>query len=98
VACAVTQDADGLSTRLGEPLIKRGGAEFKLDAKKVLQTWEIVARDLTKEARLGSGQFGDVFEGTYRGTKVSTSLAFPICALLWCAQGNTRMRVRAIFS
>mmetsp|Transcript_12933 Transcript_12933/g.18175 ORF Transcript_12933/g.18175 Transcript_12933/m.18175 type:complete len:480 (+) Transcript_12933:110-1549(+) len=65
------KDADGLSTNLRDPLVKRGGAEFKIEAKKGLNEWEIAAKDLTRNVRIGSGQFGDVFEGTYRGDKVA---------------------------
>lgn len=64
-------DADGLSTNLSEPLVKRGGAEFKQEAKKGLNAWEIAARDLTRTTRLGDGQFGEVFEGIYKGNKVA---------------------------
>jgi hypothetical protein len=65
------RDADGLSTNLREPLVKRGGQEFKLEAKRGLNEWEIAAKELTRDVLVGSGQFGDVFEGTYRGEKVA---------------------------
>lgn len=66
------KDADGLCTHLVKPKIKEGGKEFKIDAKKFRAGgWEIQARDLTRTTRLGSGQFGDVFEGTYKGEKVA---------------------------
>lgn len=66
------KDSDGLSSNLVQPLIKQGGREFKVDAKKfVAGGWEISPRNLTRGAILGSGQFGDVFEGTFQGTKVA---------------------------
>jgi len=65
------KDADGLSTILLEPLIKRGGEEFKVKAKEGLAEWEIAPKELSKTVRVGGGQFGDVFEGTYRGVKVA---------------------------
>lgn len=66
------KDADGLCTHLVKPKVKEGGKEFKIDAKKFKAGgWEIQARDLTRTTRLGSGQFGDVFEGTYKGEQVA---------------------------
>eukprot|EP00040_Diaphanoeca_grandis_P030782 m.182709 g.182709 ORF g.182709 m.182709 type:complete len:482 (-) comp32130_c1_seq1:69-1514(-) len=65
-------DADGLSTKLVKPLKKANGEEFKIDASKfTVGGWEIPARHLSRETRLGSGQFGDVYEGTYKGEKVA---------------------------
>lgn len=66
------KDADGLCTHLVKPKIKEGGKEFQIDASKFKAGgWEIQARDLTRTTRLGSGQFGDVFEGTYKGERVA---------------------------
>eukprot|EP00039_Didymoeca_costata_P000313 m.45098 g.45098 ORF g.45098 m.45098 type:complete len:475 (+) comp10191_c0_seq1:295-1719(+) len=65
------KDPDGLSTHLVEPLMKRGGAEF-IDKKKFkVGGWEIDPKYLTKDHLLGSGQFGEVYEGTYKDTKVA---------------------------
>lgn len=65
-------DSDGLSTLLTVPLLKQGGREFKVDAKKFAAGgWEILPRDILSGAALGSGQFGDVFEGTHKGVKVA---------------------------
>nr|BAF02917.1 protein tyrosine kinase CSK [Monosiga ovata] len=64
------KDADGLCTRLRKPVVKQGGREFKIDARKFVN-WEISPREIVKSAQIGSGQFGDVFEGLYRGQKVA---------------------------
>eukprot|EP00050_Salpingoeca_kvevrii_P016311 m.54327 g.54327 ORF g.54327 m.54327 type:complete len:482 (+) comp6836_c1_seq1:107-1552(+) len=65
-------DADGLSTRLTKPLVKQGGREFKIDRKKFqICGWEIPRKAVIKSQLLGSGQFGDVFEGSYQGQKVA---------------------------
>lgn len=63
------QDSDGLSTKLVTPLNKQGGREF-ID-KKTFSQWEISPRQLTKGAILGSGQFGDVYEGKFNGKQVA---------------------------
>jgi c-src tyrosine kinase len=63
------KDADGLCYKLVKPLLKQGGKEF-IDRKK-FGVWEINSKDLIKENLIGSGQFGEVFEGTYRDTKVA---------------------------
>lgn len=64
------RDADGLCTNLRKPVVKQGGREFKVDARKFVN-WEISPRDIVKNNLIGSGQFGDVFEGMYRGQKVA---------------------------
>lgn len=54
-------EADGLCTNLRMPLVKQDGREFKVDARKFKSGgWEIMAKDLTRTTRLGSGQFGGV--------------------------------------
>jgi len=63
------RDADGLCYKLVKPLLKQGGKEF-IDRKK-FGVWEINSKDLIKENLIGEGQFGEVFEGTYRDTKVA---------------------------
>lgn len=65
-----TKDADGLVTNLTSPIVKQGGREFKFDARKLVQ-WEISPREIVKNALIGSGQFGDVYEGSYQGQKVA---------------------------
>lgn len=68
----VENDDHGLSTLLKTPLVKQGGKEFKVDAKKFKEGgWEIQPKDLIFGAALGSGQFGDVFEGRHKGVKVA---------------------------
>lgn len=62
-------DPDGLSTKLVDPLMKRAGAEF-IDRTR-FNRWEIDPKYLTKEQLIGSGQFGEVYEGTYKGIKVA---------------------------
>eukprot|EP00041_Stephanoeca_diplocostata_P024068 m.602569 g.602569 ORF g.602569 m.602569 type:complete len:474 (-) comp22447_c0_seq2:3455-4876(-) len=72
-------EADGLCTNLRMPLVKQDGREFKIDARKFKSGgWEIMAKDLTRTTRLGSGQFGDVFEGTFKGEKVAIKTLKPI--------------------
>ena len=48
--------------------MKEGGKEFK---KSSFGSWEIEGKSLEKSQLLGSGQFGEVFQGTYRGEQVA---------------------------
>jgi len=65
------QDKDGgLSHPLTKPLLRQGGKELKVD-RKSLEEWEIPAKSIIKGTQLGSGQFGEVFEGTHQGKKVA---------------------------
>ncbi|EDQ86681.1 uncharacterized protein MONBRDRAFT_33686 [Monosiga brevicollis MX1] len=64
-----TQDADGLSTQLIRPLV-RAADGTRVDEASIAQH-VIEPKDLIKGAKLGSGQFGDVFEGTYCGQRVA---------------------------
>jgi len=73
------KDSDGLCTNLKDPLVKKGGGEFKVDAKKFKAGgWEIPAKDVVRSTRLGSGQFGDVFEGTFGKKKVAIKTLKPV--------------------
>jgi predicted Ser/Thr protein kinase len=38
---------------------------------KTLAAWEIPRRAVVRVKQIGSGQFGDVFEGTYGGKQVA---------------------------
>jgi c-src tyrosine kinase len=61
---------NGLSQRLSQPLVRQGGDEFKVDQQAIKQ-WEIPFGMLHRGKKLGAGQFGDVFEGTYNGKRVA---------------------------
>ena len=64
-------DSDGLCHHLVKALPQKGGKE-QIDKKKFTTGgWELDAKHLTREQMLGAGQFGEVFEGTYKGTKVA---------------------------
>jgi len=63
------KDSDGLSARLTRPLVKKGGLE--LVDTKIFAAWEIPRRAVVRVKQIGSGQFGDVFEGTYGGKQVA---------------------------
>jgi len=65
-----TDDDGGLCHKLTEPLIRQGGKELKVD-RKAFKEYEISPRDIIKGSLLGSGQFGEVFEGTFKGKKVA---------------------------
>lgn len=64
-------DSDGLCHHLVKPLPQAGGKEFVDRKKFTTGGWEIESKNLKREQLLGSGQFGEVFEGTYKGTKVA---------------------------
>lgn len=62
------QDCDGLCTKLTKPKIKSADQEI---SKAQLSKWEIVRDKIRQGALIGSGQFGDVFEGEYEGKKIA---------------------------
>lgn len=65
-------DADGLVCRLLEPLKKKGGLDFSVDTEDFRKSgWDIPRNELELGAVLGKGEFGDVFEGQYKGQKVA---------------------------
>lgn len=61
--------ADGLAHKLVQPLVREDGKE--LIDQKAFEAYEISPRELYKGQLLGAGQFGEVFEGTFRGVKVA---------------------------
>eukprot|EP00042_Codosiga_hollandica_P051935 m.648991 g.648991 ORF g.648991 m.648991 type:complete len:456 (+) comp58388_c0_seq2:251-1618(+) len=63
------KDSDGLCARLIKPLLKKDGLEL-VDAR-ALAAWEIPRRAIVRVKPIGSGQFGEVFEGTYGGKQVA---------------------------
>jgi c-src tyrosine kinase len=62
------KDCDGLCTKLTKPKIKDADQEIKVEQ---LSKWEIPRSKITQGPLIGSGQFGDVFEGQYEGKKVA---------------------------
>ncbi|KAF6364452.1 fyn related Src family tyrosine kinase [Rhinolophus ferrumequinum] len=63
-----TKTSDGLCVKLGKPCLKRQvPAPFDLSYKTVDQ-WEIDRHSVQLLKRLGSGQFGDVWEGLWNNT------------------------------
>jgi c-src tyrosine kinase len=64
------KDADGLCSKLVKPKIKEGGKELA-NTRVALASWEIEGKSLEKKELLGAGQFGEVFEGTYKGEAVA---------------------------
>nr|XP_009861279.1 tyrosine-protein kinase CSK [Ciona intestinalis] len=66
------RDADGLVCTLTQPLIKKGGHEYSVDTEEFRKSgWAINFTDLKLGTILGKGDFGDVYEGTYKDQKVA---------------------------
>lgn len=67
------KDADGLCTRLAEPLEKIGGKfDFSVDPESFKKEgWTIKRSELILGKSIGKGEFGDVLQGMYRGQKVA---------------------------
>jgi len=67
------EDADGLCTSLGEPLVREGGGvAYSVDKTAFEQAgWTIKREDITLQEKIGKGEFGDVRLGHYRGQKVA---------------------------
>lgn len=65
-------DADGLCSRLVQPLPKKGTLNFSVDSDSFVKSgWAINRKDFTVGALIGRGNFGDVLEGNYMGRKVA---------------------------
>ncbi|XP_031565299.1 tyrosine-protein kinase CSK-like [Actinia tenebrosa] len=65
-------DADGLCTRLTQPLEKKGCFDFSVDSESFeKEGWAINRKDLTLMESIGKGEFGDVLLGEYKGKKVA---------------------------
>eukprot|EP00055_Hartaetosiga_balthica_P005302 m.15374 g.15374 ORF g.15374 m.15374 type:complete len:458 (-) comp4463_c0_seq2:950-2323(-) len=62
------KEADGLAHVLTKPLVRKDGKEL---TRQAIAEYEIEPRDLIKGTILGSGQFGEVFLGTYKGKQVA---------------------------
>lgn len=64
-------EPDGLCTRLRQPIVKRG-QQPKIDPKIFKKAgWEIQRQELVLGNVLGSGNFGDVYEATWKTQKVA---------------------------
>ncbi|XP_071807786.1 proto-oncogene tyrosine-protein kinase Src-like isoform X2 [Asterias amurensis] len=59
-----TTQADGLVCRLMNPCPRQKPAMFEISK----DVWEIPRRSIKLERKLGNGQFGEVWEGTWNGT------------------------------
>ncbi|XP_077988655.1 tyrosine-protein kinase CSK-like [Glandiceps talaboti] len=65
-------DADGLVTKLEKALPKQGGLEYSVAARAFEDAgWSINKAELNLGRTIGRGNFGDVLEADYRGTKVA---------------------------
>jgi hypothetical protein len=77
------------NSNLGEPLLDRGGADGKGNAVEMVSTlwrratrsnanindpWQLQYNKLKFGARIGSGAFGTVFDGTYGETKLKVAI------------------------
>lgn len=62
-----SKEADGLATRLTYAVAKRGGPQgpSRLSYK---DRWEIPREEIALKEKLGSGQFGDVWKGEWKGS------------------------------
>ncbi|KJE91304.1 hypothetical protein CAOG_02460 [Capsaspora owczarzaki ATCC 30864] len=64
-------ESDGLCTRLRQPIVKRG-PQPKIDPKIFKKAgWEIQRSEVILGNILGSGNFGEVYEATWRSQKVA---------------------------
>lgn len=66
------KEADGLICALGRPLQKKGGLDYSVNTEDFQKAgWTIERKLLTLGTRIGKGDFGDVYEGSYRSKKVA---------------------------
>ncbi|XP_077991483.1 tyrosine-protein kinase Src42A-like [Glandiceps talaboti] len=63
-----TRDADGLCVNLRKPCIMLEKPQTAGLSYNTVDQWEIPRESLQKIRKLGSGQFGDVYEGTWNST------------------------------
>ncbi|KAL3866740.1 hypothetical protein ACJMK2_044019 [Sinanodonta woodiana] len=67
-----SKDADGLCTRLIQPLQKKGTAFAVVNMHEFKSSgWEIKPSDLQKGERIGKGEFGEVYKGVYQDIPVA---------------------------
>lgn len=64
-----TKDADGLCTRLITPKLMEGTVAALDEFSR--SGWSLVRKDLKLLQTIGKGEFGDVWEGDYRGARVA---------------------------
>jgi len=65
-------EPDGLVCKLLKPVKKQGGLDYSVNTDDFRKAgWTIQSKDLELGNRIGKGDFGDVYQGIYKGTKVA---------------------------
>lgn len=76
-----SKNADGLCVELRKPCVKIDRPELNDLSYKTKDAWEIDRATLTFKRKLGSGQFGQVFEGSWVGEHGKSNIAVAIKTL-----------------
>ncbi|KAF1384254.1 hypothetical protein PFLUV_G00116430 [Perca fluviatilis] len=72
-------NAAGLITRLRHPVSQDGGCSQDIADHSKADQWEVDPEELTLGQELGSGQFGLVLEGRWRGKRVAVKMVREEC-------------------